>query len=99
MADQCMACHNLPTAMMKHWAYVHKLNGYLIELVRSSSIGYRVANFPLNPLAPEHMPQSMKNNQEGHNMRNIQLNSTSSKSQGDMFGNMGDHCQMQLTGM
>lgn len=77
--DQHMACCNLPPAMMQHWTYVYELNGYLMELVRYSSIGYRVANFPLNPLAPEHVPQSMKNNQEGHNARNIQVNSTSSE--------------------
>ena len=77
--DQHIACCNLSLTITQHWAYVHKLNGYLMELVRSLSIGYIVANFLLNPLAPEHVPQSMKNNKEGHNMRNIQANTTSSE--------------------
>ena len=68
--DQHIANCNLPPTIMQHWTYVHELNDYLIELVRSLSIGYRVDNFPLNPLAPEHVPQSMKNNQEGNEHKN-----------------------------
>ena len=50
-ADDHMAYCNLPPQMIQHWSYVYELNGYLMELVRSLSIGYRVAMRPLNPLA------------------------------------------------
>ena len=51
--DEHMAYCNLPNQLVQHWSCVHELNGYLMELVRSLSIGYRVARFPLNPMAPE----------------------------------------------
>ena len=52
-ADEHMAYCNLPPQMIQHWTCVHELNSCLMELVRSLSIGHRVATFPLNPLAPE----------------------------------------------
>ena len=52
-ADEHMVCCNLLSMMVQHWTHAHKLNGYLMELVRALSIGYRTANRPLNPLASE----------------------------------------------
>ena len=49
-ADDHMVYCNLPPQMIQHWSYVYELNGYLMELVCSLSIGYRVDIRPLNPL-------------------------------------------------
>ena len=49
--DDHMVYCNLPPQMIQHWTYVHELNGYLMEIVRTLSIGYRAAMWPLNPLA------------------------------------------------
>ena len=61
-ADGHMEYYNLPPMMIQHWTNVQELNGYLMDLVRFLSIGYRAANRPLNPLASEYIHQ--KNDKE-----------------------------------
>ena len=71
-ADEHMAYYNLPPQMVQHWTYVHELNGYLMELVRSLSIGYRAAIFPLNPLAPVFECQGKKDTDKNNTTENSQ---------------------------
>jgi len=56
-ANQHMAYYNLPPMMVQHWSYVHDLNGYLMDIVRFLTRGYRTTTQPLNPLAPEYIYQ------------------------------------------
>ena len=58
--DQHMAYYNLLPMMVEHWSYVHELNGYLMDVVRFLSTGYKTGKQPLNPLAPEFMHQKTK---------------------------------------
>ena len=58
-ADKHMEYHNLPPIVVQHSTHAYELNGYLIDLVRVLSAGYRTAKRLLNLLASEHMHQEM----------------------------------------
>ena len=70
IANDHIVCYILLPMIVQYWTHFYQLSRYLIELVQSSSVEHRVVIALWNPLAPEHVSQSMKNEIDGYNTRN-----------------------------
>ena len=92
--DQHMAYYNLPPMMVEHWSYVHELNGYLMDVVRFLSTGYKTGKQPLNPLAPEYIHQNNKN--AGEEVKDVTDNQKTNQDEWINNGRMFRRCHSVL---